>query len=232
MSKPDAPRCIDPTTGAGIYTHEVVATLLDPPNGLPVLDLGAGIGNFTAFLDGAGYRVTAVDIDKDDYERAGLSSAPFLASNLDEGLPSMEGPIGGVVAIEIIEHLENPLRLVREVAEVLVDGGWFIVTTPNISSVGSQLERMVRGHDSGFDDYSYSANGHISPVSLTQLERMGARVGLVVETATYNVGKLPIPKLRQRYPLSSGWARSSRFGDSLIVKFRRSGDVPASFVRG
>ena len=213
-----APGLIDPTNSAAPCTHDVVASLLDPPDELTVLDFGAGLGNFTAYLEGAGYPVPAVDIDENDYRRAGHSSAPFLQANLDDALPELPGPVGGAVAIEVIEHLENPLGFIRAVTEVLVDDGWLIVTTPNGLSLSSRLELMVRGHDFGFSDEDYRANGHICPVSLKQLHRIGARVGLSIAAVTYNAGRIPLPRLCKRFVLRSDWARSGLLGESLIVK--------------
>lgn len=227
------PDLIDPTHSAAPFTHEVVASLLDAPNDRWVLDLGAGPGNFTAHLQRAGYRVIAVDIDEDDYRRAGHATAPFITANLDEAFPeSLGGDIGGAVAIEILEHLENPLRLVRSVADMLVDGGWLIVTTPNVSSLSSKLELMIRGNDFGFGDEDFELNGHISPISLTQLTRIGSRVGLQIERVTYNAGRIPLPRLRRRLPLRSERARCALLGESLIVKFRKRGVPLSSFNRG
>ena len=137
---------IDPLHSAGPYTHEIVASLLDPPDEKIVIDLGAGPGNFTAYLEISGHNVIAVDIDESDYRAAGHSSAPFLVADLDESLPAVPGVLGGAIAIEIIEHLESPLRFIRMIAEALVDGGWLIITTPNVSSFSSRLECVVRGH--------------------------------------------------------------------------------------
>ncbi len=223
---------IDPLHSAGPFTHEIVASLLDPPGENIVVDLGAGPGNFTAHLEQSGYNVIAVDIDEDDYREARHSSAPFLIGNLDESLPELPGPLGGVVAIEIIEHLESPLGFIRAIADALVDGGWLILTTPNVLSISSRLEFLVRGNDFQFSDVDYRTNGHISPVSVKQLERIGERVGLMMEAITYNVGRIPFPHLRQRVLLKSDWARSQLLGESLIVKLRKRQDSAKPFTRG
>jgi len=228
----DAARTIDPTHSAGPRTHETVAALLDPPDGKFVLDLGAGPGNFTAYLEQLGYSVIAIDIDERDYRDAGHARAPFVASNLDEPLPALPGPLQGAVAIEVIEHLENPLGLVRSIAERLESGGWLIVTTPNVLSLSSRLELLIRGHDFQFSDEDYRANGHISPVSLLQLRRIGRRVGLTTERVTYNVGRIPLPRLRQRVMLRGNWACSELLGESLIIKFRKQTGVAEAFTRG
>jgi len=232
MSEGRGSKIVDPTHSAGVFTHEVVASLLDPPNDLTVLDIGAGPGNFTAHLQQAGYSVIAIDIDPDDYQQAGHSTAPFISANLDESMPPLPGPVGGAVAIEIIEHLESPLRFIRMMADSLVDGGWLIVTTPNVLSLASRIELLVRGHSFEFGENDYETNGHISPVSLGQLERIGARVGLSVEQTTYNVGRIPLPRLRRRFPIRSEWALSEMFGESLIVKMRKRANDRQPFSRG
>jgi len=223
---------IDPARSAGPHTHEVVASILDPPRKHAVVDFGAGYGNFTAYLEMAGYPTIAVDIDRGDYQRSGHSSAPFVWANLDDALPDLPLPIDGAVGIEVIEHLENPLRFLRQVADLLPDGGWFVVTTPNILSLSSRLEFLVRGKEFGFSDLDYETNGHISPVSLTQLRRLGTRVGLRVEVVTYNVGRIPLPKVRRRVELGGRWSRSELLGESLIVKFRKVEDAVRPFTRG
>lgn len=223
---------IDPLHSAGPFTHELVASLLDPPDERIVVDLGAGPGNFTAYLQQSGYNVIAVDVDEDDYREAKHSSAPFLVADLDESLPDLPGPLGGVVAIEVIEHLESPLRFMRAITEALVVGGWMVVTTPNVLSISSRLEFLVRGHEFQFNDRDYRTNGHISPVSIKQLERIASRVGLTIEATTYNVGRIPLPRLRRRVMLRGDWARSQLLGESLIVKLRKHQGSAKPFTRG
>jgi SAM-dependent methyltransferase len=196
-----------------------------------VLDLGAGSGNFTAYLEQSGYSVVAVDIDEDDYRRAGHSAAPFLRADLDEGLPVIDGPVGGVLAVEVVEHLESPLRFVRLAADSLVNDGWLIISTPNVQSLSSRLERLVRGTDFQFHEGDYRSNGHISPVTLDQLRWIGGRVGLEIEAVTYSVGRIPLPRLRRRIELRQQWAKTALLGESLIVKLRKTGKVE-SFIRG
>jgi SAM-dependent methyltransferase len=222
---------IDPTGAAALNVHEIVAELLDPPSALPVLDLGAGKGNFTAHLLSEGHKAIALDIDPTDYAEAGYCDAPFIETNLDDCLPVLPGSASGAVAIEVLEHLEAPLHALRRTAEAIITGGFLIVTTPNVMSWGSRLELLVRGHHELFGDHEYETNGHISPVALSQLERMGTRLALKAEVVTYNIGRLPLPRLHQ-YPLSAQRFRTKALGESVIVKFRKIGPALADYTRG
>ena len=224
-----AEELIDPTGAAGVNTHLVAANLLDEPDGSLVLDIGAGRGNFTYVLESHSYRTVAIDIDPDDYVH---STAPFVQANLGDGLPLSSASCGGIVAIEVIEHLEEPLRLIREIARCLRPNGFAIVTTPNVLSIASKLELVLRGWHEEFDDYSYRVNGHICPVSLQQIVRMCERTGLTLESETYNVGRLPLPKIRRRLSLKSPRFRTRRLGHSLIVKLRKTGSPVVTVCRG
>jgi len=224
-----AEELIDPAGGAGVNTHLVAANLLDEADGSPVVDIGAGKGNFTHVLELHGYRAIAIDIDPDDYSYA---RAPFVQANLGDGLPLSSASCGGIVAIEIIEHLEEPLLLIREIARCLRPDGFAIITTPNVLSIASKLELVLRGRHEDFDDYSYRVNGHICPVSLQQIVRMCERTGLTLEAETYNVGRLPLPKIRRQLNLTSTRFRTRRFGQSLIVKLRKTGSPVSTFSRG
>lgn len=209
-------------------THELVAELIEPTT-LPVLDVGAGSGNFTEFLHRGGWRPIAVDFDAVGYVR---SAAPFVRTDLEVGLPLRDASVGGAVAIEVVEHLESPARLVRELSRVAAMGAWVVITTPNILSWASKLELLVRDAHETFGDSGYTSNGHITPVALDQLTKLGQRAGLQVDTVTYSVGKLPVPRLRHKLPLRHRRFRTKRFGESLIVKFRKTGDPIRDFVRG
>lgn len=223
---------IEPTAGAGENTHAVVAGLLDPPSALPVLDVGAGTGSFTAYLESRGYEAIAIDFDPDDYRQVAHATAPFIQADIEEGLPVPDASAAGAVCIEVLEHLENPLRAGRLMAAAIVHGGFVIVTTPNTMSLWSRIKLLVRGHHEGFNDYWYELNGHISPLDLRQLERIGERVGLIVEAVDYNVGRLPVPRLHRRYALRRPRLRIQALGESLIVKYRKVGPPRVGVYRG
>ena len=219
---------IEPSAAAGLMTHELVAELVEPTD-LPVLDVGAGSGNFTEFLRLGGWRPIAVDFDPVDYVHC---AAPLVAADLEVGLPLRDSSAGGAVAIEVLEHLESPARLIRELSRVVTTGAWIVVTTPNILSWASKIELLVRDAHETFDDSGYVGNGHITPLGLPQLSRLGERAGLQVETVTYNVGKLPVPRLRHRLPLRHRRFRTKRLGECVIVKFRKVGEPHRNYARG
>jgi SAM-dependent methyltransferase len=147
-------------------------------------------------------------------------------------MPIASSSLDGIVAVEVVEHLEQPLFFVREAARCLRLGGWMIVTTPNVLSLGSRLEFLVRGYVSGFCDDEFRDNGHISPVSLLDLRRIAGRAGLAVEEVTYNVGRFPIPCVYRRVMTRRDLFRNGLFGEALIVRLRKTGPSQHHVMRG
>ena len=214
---------------AGFRTHEIVRSLLDPSKGGIVLDVGAGQGAFTEWLTERRYRAVAIGLMASQYKFGG---APYVVADVDQGLPIRSESVEGIVAIELLEHLEQPLKLVREAARCLVMGGYLIVTTPNVLSLGSKLSILLRNYPLYFGQSDYVTNGHISPISRVELQRIAGRAGFSLEALTYNVGKLPIPRLRHRLLLSHPIFRSELWGESLIVRLRKTSDPARGFNVG
>jgi len=98
-----------------------------------VLDVGCGTGALRRVLGDRFVRYVGVDIVR----YSGFPpEAEFLEADLDvEPLPIPNASADVAVAVETIEHLENPRRFVRELTRVVRRGGWVIVTTPNQLSV-------------------------------------------------------------------------------------------------
>jgi SAM-dependent methyltransferase len=214
---------------AAIRVHEVVAQLLDPPKGGVVLDVGAGEGAFTQWLAQHGYRVSAVGIEPSQFRFAG---APFIQANVDHGLPVLSGSVEGVVAIELIEHLEEPLRFFREAARCLSPRGWMVISTPNVLSLSSKLSLVLRNYPIHYGARDYDENGHISPLSRIAIQRIAGRAGLSIEATTYNVGKVPIPRLQHRFPLTHRAFLTEAWGESLIMRLRKTSTPAVTVNRG
>lgn len=98
---------------------------------LRILDIGCGNGSQLAIpLAGAGYQVTAVDPHYRSVER-GRSLAPDI--NFHAGVVSDLPPseYDCVILSEVLEHLDNPEKLLALALPYLADPGVLIVTVPN-----------------------------------------------------------------------------------------------------
>jgi 2-polyprenyl-6-hydroxyphenyl methylase / 3-demethylubiquinone-9 3-methyltransferase len=99
-----------------------------------VLDMGCGGGFLSNHLGGLGHRVTGVDASADAlaiasrYDRSGLVRYE-QGDALNLRYPT--GSFDAVCAMDFLEHVENPDRVIAEAARVLKPGGLFFFHTFN-----------------------------------------------------------------------------------------------------
>ena len=118
--------------------------------------------------------------------------------DLNQKLPYGMESFDYVMCIEVIEHLENPHHIVREIARVLRPRGKVVLSTPNIANFYSRLyflrsgffhyflKETVEGDAADSRDGSRSALVHIRPVFWWELEMCFAENKLLVEKITMN----------------------------------------------
>jgi len=143
-----------------------------------VLDLGAGAGALSLRLADAGFAVIAFDYAADNFRLH--DQVPFVCTDLNGDFASAVAPasVDAVVAVEIVEHLENPRNFVRQAMLALKPGGYLFVTTPNVDSCFSLLSQLRYGHPDLFTEECYRSDGHIMPVSAWLLRHAVAEVGM------------------------------------------------------
>ena len=95
--------------------------------GRRVLDIGCASGYLAQILAQRGYSVTGVDLP-------GTAHPPgihFAAADLDAGLPPLDGCFDYILCADVLEHLRDPGRLLRECRERLAPGGALVASLPN-----------------------------------------------------------------------------------------------------
>jgi len=168
--------------GLRIYSltglHEFVARTLQEelPRG-SIVDLGAGTGALSARCRDLGFRVTAVDAVVENFRAPGVSVSEM---DLDAEHWEVGGaPFDAVLAIEIIEHLENPCGFLRACYALLNPGGLAIITTPNIQNAVSKAMFCRSGRYQWFSE-TQSREGHITPLSAWQIHQYAEEAGFRV----------------------------------------------------
>jgi SAM-dependent methyltransferase len=119
--------------------REFVLRRLTPTS--TVLDLGAGAGilpqlNFKGFAA----RVCGVDPDPRVLTNPYLDEAKV---GLGSDIPYGDAAFDIVIADNVLEHLEQPVRVFGEVSRVLKPGGYFLAKTPNKSHYVPLISRAT-----------------------------------------------------------------------------------------
>jgi len=173
---PGAPFLREKTIGG---LHDFILREVLPhyaPDSGPAIDLGAGSGALAVRLRSAGWDVWAADIDRQEYK----ADIPFIQVDLDEGNFSAllgERKFGLITAVEVIEHVESPIGLLRNVTRLLKPGGLAVLTTPNVDNAPARLKFLLTGRLRMMDEKGDPT--HISPIFWDLLKRQYLpRVGL------------------------------------------------------
>lgn len=161
------------------YMAVALQCLEDKPPGLRILDLPAGNGLLADALRQAGHEVVCADINRE--------RSDYRYVDMARELPFADGEFDAVLCLEGLEHLIDPVQLVRELARVVRPGGTVIISTPNVMNFYSRLQFLFTGVPYQFNPAAVPAfspgdevdRGHVFPLSYFQLRYLFGQYGLV-----------------------------------------------------
>lgn len=214
---------------AAVMTHGLSADvvyarfeelLLSGSFGGELLDFGAGNGAFTCRMLSTGRfsSVTASDI----FERpAGVDQQiHWISGDLNYPLELPDSSFDTIASVEVIEHLENPRAVARELFRLLRHEGRLLLSTPNNESWRALLNLVVRGHYTAFVS-NYPA--HITALLRMDLERILTETGFVDLSFSYcDHGAVPcFPESLAWRDVSLGCLKGCRFSDTIFVSAKK-----------
>jgi SAM-dependent methyltransferase len=122
----------------------ILSSINVPVNCL-TLDIGCGAGSNLRALVSAG--LYAIGLDRSIYALTLVRSKegfPLLAGDLNK-LPIRPKSVGLIVAMDVLEHLDNDVNGIREFSQTLKKGGILILTVPAFRFLWG-IQDVVTGH--------------------------------------------------------------------------------------
>jgi len=174
-----------------------------------VLDVGCATGSLLAALRERGWETTGVDISGPQAEYGKLKRNLDLRNGSLEEIRFPGEYFNVVIASHLIEHLNDPASFTAEVYRIIASGGYFFVTTPNISGMQASLFRN-RWRSAIFD--------HLYLFSVKTLSRLLAEKGFAIEKISTwgGLAKGAAPEKVKR--LFDKAAKRFGFGDVMIMR--------------
>ena len=155
---------------------------------ISVLDVGAGSGKFLRYIRANRRCVTA-----------GIEPSEALFSAFDLGqlgvvnsaLPLFAGAVPDqfdvVTAIDVIEHVEDPVEFAMCLRTITKPGGFVFLSTPD---TGSLTARLMGRHWHHYNRY------HLSLFNMSTLGRLAEAAGFVVAASGHHGKQVPLSYLR------------------------------------
>jgi SAM-dependent methyltransferase len=105
--------------------------------GETVVDLGCGYGAYASRISASGRRVVGVELDPDAVDRARAEGVDAHIGDVT-ALPFEDGSYDTAVLVDVLEHIPEPVRVVREALRVARRN--VLVTVPNVG----EYDRLAR----------------------------------------------------------------------------------------
>lgn len=146
----------------GIHENIFTSFLkLKLPHNTSILILGAGAGGFDQRLLDNGYaNITATELIPESYLVKGTKLVEFDLNNDFSTL----GTFDVIIALEIIEHVENQFHFIRCVKACLKENGVLYLSSPNVESTFSRAKFFAVGRLHFFSKEELYNTGHITPI--------------------------------------------------------------------
>ena len=116
--------------------------------GARVLDAGCGWGVTLAALEQRGYRATGLDVSRQALERLNRPERHLIQADLTHAFAESQVSSSGydvILALDVVEHIDDDQAAVTNLARLLRPGGIFIVSVPALPELFSEFDR-VQGH--------------------------------------------------------------------------------------
>ena len=202
---------------------------VDLKPGSSILEIGSGLGYLTSALNAAGFNCHGIDVSSTAvaHSREFFGSNNYSCRSID-GIDESE-VFDLVVATEVIEHVTDPLELLRKSLSVLKPGGHLIVTTPNRSFFPSDMiweSSLPPVHHWWLTELSLELaarklNAEVSFVDFRDFST--PKNTLIWDTenleSNYQGAQEGQPKVRPENNRFLAWARAALFSKSLLVYF-------------
>jgi SAM-dependent methyltransferase len=142
-----------------------------------VLEVGCGAGGLGRLLKGRGHHVTGVELVPEVAAEARRWLDRVETADVEAaGFPFPPASFDAVIFADVLEHLVDPWRVLREAADLLAPGGRVVASIPNLQHMDvicGLLRGRWRYRERGITDV-----GHLRFFTLQTIEELFARARL------------------------------------------------------
>ena len=119
-------------------SHQQIARLVQSLRLSPILDVGAAQGMLGDLVKGSGLTIDAVEANPEWAEQARPFYRNTWASIVEDApLPSREYKL--VVCADVLEHVPDPVSVLKRLREAATEDATFIISVPNVAHLAVRI---------------------------------------------------------------------------------------------
>lgn len=153
-----------------------------------VLEIGAGPGSITKHLRHAnGCRITALELDGEAIKKLSPFCERVYQANLNDTawtrMLENEGRFEVVVATDVLEHLYDPLAVLKQMVDFLSNDGYIIISLPHVGH--SAIHACLMEEDFEYRDWGLLDRTHIRFFGIKNIQALFDNAGLKIVQAEF-----------------------------------------------
>ena len=187
--------------------YDLVHELIEDARGKIVLDIGAGMNPLSAGINAKKI------ILFDGVEEYG----PDICGDINDGIPLKDSSVDIIIAGDVIEHIYNSYKFLRECSRVLRPNGIIVLSIPNICSLKNRI-KVLFGQLPEYCAMPTETEGferHIIDFNLSSLRKIMEKYSLHIVKSKSN-GIVSHSKILWPPILTP-----TTFGETLIIKGKK-----------
>ncbi|WP_048148995.1 class I SAM-dependent methyltransferase [Methanolacinia paynteri] len=167
----------------------------------------------------------------------GIETSSYAASVAEKSIPKIyDKPLGeinlekksydAVLMFEVIEHLINPFEYLQKINELLIDGGYLIISTPNISNITFKLlkKKWPAIHPETHNIY-YTPKTLVKICEENGFELVSLQQKNTLRKSVNHISR----KISMKIPQTSIIFKPLKVIDDMIIPFPSGGSINAIF---
>jgi 2-polyprenyl-3-methyl-5-hydroxy-6-metoxy-1,4-benzoquinol methylase len=165
-------------------TRDDIVDALPRPIGT-LLDVGCGSGGVAAGLRRAGAtELTGIEVVPEQAELARAHYDHVVAAPVEDALEQLEGPFDTILCLDVLEHLVDPERVLRDLHGVAAQGARLQVSLPNARHVSLMKDLVFKG-TFGYTEWGHRDTTHLRWFTRRDIVEAMERTGWAVQRVSH-----------------------------------------------
>ncbi len=149
-------------------------------DGLRVLDIGCGTGFIARHMAGLGADIAGIDASLSALQKCQDEGLHHIYASHGDALPFADNQFDAVLCLDVLEHVQDDVGVMREAHRVLRPGGHFLILAPALPHLWRNCDSLI---------------GHKRRYTRKELSRRLRGAGFVPKRLTYLFPLFVLPAL-------------------------------------